>query len=243
LQFRMVCGAGQATRFLASGSEKSRSAGLRGIEISDKPTQTPVHTPNAMDARDDFLANVATLLEIHCYLVKAGFLRKSVLGEFAPPVRDATFNPQQLDFVAPGLHQILRRIGKINALNAEPSNAHAPLSRRKRAEDVAAQRILRHQLKHHIVGDRVSLETGGQAFLERRISLHDERISVHPHKDVGAKLAFCGKDQGSYRLARHEAAQIIAQLAIEIPKTVRTGDANTRSRAWEEKSSFPSKLA
>ena len=108
---------------------------------------------------------------------------------------------------------------------------------------MAAQRILGHELKPHIVRDCVTLETGWQAFLERGISLNNERISVDPDEKIGAELAFRGENQGSDRLARRQTAQIVAQLTVEITETVRADNANARALAREEKSSPPTKLA
>ncbi len=48
----------------------------------------------------------------------------------------------------------------------------------------------RHELKGHIVRDGVTLETGGKAFLERGISLNNERISVDPDEKSAQSLPF-----------------------------------------------------
>ena len=108
---------------------------------------------------------------------------------------------------------------------------------------MAALRILWHQLKRHVVCDCITLQTGGQAILERGISLNNERISIDPDEKVGAEFSFRGKNQGSDRLARHQAAKIVAQLTVEIPETVRAGYANASARSREEKSSLPAKMS
>ena len=71
--------------------------------------------------------------------------------------------------------------------------------------------------------------------------LDDKRLSVGPYKNVRTELAFGGKDQGSHCLTRRQAAQIVAELSVEVAKTVRAGDANARARAGKEKSSLPAK--
>ena len=108
---------------------------------------------------------------------------------------------------------------------------------------MAAQRILWHELKRHVVCDCITLQTGGQAILERDISLNNERISIDPDEKIGTELAFRGENQGSDRLARHKAAKIVAQLTVEIPETVGAGYANAGARAREEISSLSAKMS
>ena len=128
LKFGMIGGARQAAGFLIICSEKSCGAGLHGIEVSHKPAQAAVHPPDTMDPRNDFLSHVASFFEIHRDLIKAGFLRKSLLGKFISPARDAALDAQQLDFVIGGFHRIIRRSVEIDSFDAQSSNAQTDSS-------------------------------------------------------------------------------------------------------------------
>lgn len=106
---------------------------------------------------------------------------------------------------------------------------------------MAALRVLGHQVEGNIVRDRIALEAGGQSFLEGAMPLDDKRLSIEPYKNVSTELAFGGKDQGSHGLTRRQAAQIVAELSVEVTKTVRAGDAKACARAGKEKSPCPAK--
>ena len=66
--------------------------------------------------------------------------------------------------------------------------------------------------------------------------------SIHTKRSAQS-FPFAGENQGSDRLARHQAAKIVAQLTVEIPETIRAGYANASARSREEKSSLPAKMS
>ena len=93
-QLRMERRAGEAPGFPATRVYEGGCSGKRRVEVPDKSTKMAIDSSDAMDARDDLLADVATFVKINRDSIEPDFLRQRVLGELAAPARETTFNPQ-----------------------------------------------------------------------------------------------------------------------------------------------------
>jgi hypothetical protein len=58
-----------------------------------------VHPADAFKARDGFLADIASFVEIDGVGFESDFLREGVFGEFAPPDRHAVKDSEEFDFL------------------------------------------------------------------------------------------------------------------------------------------------
>jgi len=83
---------------VAGETQKKRDAG-REFEGAKKTMEAFVHSADALEARDGFLADIAAFVEINGALFESGFLREGVFGEFAPPDRHAVKDAEEFDFL------------------------------------------------------------------------------------------------------------------------------------------------
>jgi hypothetical protein len=103
-------------------------------------------------------------------------------------------------------------------------------------------RIVPQQLKANVVGDCVTLKTREQTLLKRAFCVDNEGLAVHPHEKVRAEFALGGKEQSRKRLAGLKCPKVVAQLAVQIAKAIRTGDADARAGSQEEKPAMAAKM-
>ena len=78
----------------ATGIYENGCSDARRLEVPDKSAKMAIDSSDAMDARDDLLANVATFVKINCDPIETNFLRQRILGKFAVPARETAFDPQ-----------------------------------------------------------------------------------------------------------------------------------------------------
>ncbi len=93
-QFRMEHRAGEASGLSATGIYENGCSDARRLEVPDKSAKMAIDSSDAMDARDDLLANVATFVKINCDPIETNFLRQCIPGKFAVPARETAFDPQ-----------------------------------------------------------------------------------------------------------------------------------------------------
>ena len=242
-QFRMGHRASEASRLSATGIYQNGCSGMRRLEVSDESGQMAIDSSDAMDARDDLLADVATFVKINCDPIEANFLRQGILGKFAVPARETALDPQYFNLVAFRFWQIVRRRWHVDSLDTEATDSQSLPFCGDRAKQMAALRGRRQQLEGDVVRYGIALEPRGKSFFERGLGLDNERLSIDPNENVRTEFSFSGEEQGRHGFTRDEAAKIIAKLAVEITKPVGTSDTHARALTHGEKASLATEYA
>ena len=98
----------------------------------------------------------------------------------------------------------------------------------------------RQQLEGDVVRNGIALEPCGKSFFERDVRLDNERFSIDPNVNVRTEFSFRSEKQGRHCFARHEAAKVVAKLAVEVAKPIGTGDPHARAFIQHEKAPIAS---
>jgi len=184
-------------------------------ERANEPEEAAVNATDALEAGDDFLADIAALVEIDGGFLKSCFLNQCFWGELTSPDRQTTLNAQEFDFLRGGFRDAVRWRGAIIAFNAQSGDSEIAIG--SRLAEYMNRRIGGELCgDRDIVRDKVFFEACLHVVEEYGLALKEERGGTGPDVNMCAEFALRREEASGPGGSRRDAQDIATQLAIKI---------------------------